>query len=482
MKAFINAFLPPIAVGRKKEILSSPGAFREVPSSGAKPSDIYTPLVRAWHYISTQIYPNPYQLAALNSSTSSKSRAPGLVFENASSNSTEPHTPGLMKPHICCYTRGNQERVRKAPILSRADLGYAELFVEVKPDNALDFFADPSADATSEECGAHDFFTRFPSDQLKRRAERAFGQHIAYALEIQARQHRVHLFSISVAGSCTRLLRWDRSGIIVTESFDILMQPDLLCDFLGRFAFASDYERGHDDSVKTASPQEELLFRDVVAKYVQDQLDISGDDLHRAVAEHYQQGCVYAMCIFAQDSATPAVKRYLVSRSVTSPLHLVGQATRGHWAVQANTERLVFLKDTWRWREEREGTVVADLNAAGVRNVQQFVAQGDVYQYLSVLGKSTSCIICSASFGVSSIATTASSVHHTETDRYDTQSWVCPVRGQQVTVSTHIHYRLILWMVGYPVRRLKGTDELLHSGYDIFQGEFACQLLVALID
>ncbi|OJT04963.1 hypothetical protein TRAPUB_4244 [Trametes pubescens] len=108
------------------------------------------------------------------------------------------------------------------------------------------------------------------------------------------------------------------------------------------------------------------------------------------------------------------------------------------------------MKDTWRWREEREGTVVADLNAAGVRNVQQFVAQGDVYQYLSVLGKT-------------------SSVHHTETDRYDTQSWVCPVRGQQVTVSTHIHYRLILGMVGYPVRRLKGTDELLHSGYDIFQ-------------
>lgn len=388
-------------------------------------------------------------------------------------NSSEPHTPGLMKPHICCYTHDNIDAVRKAPTASRVELGYAELFIEVKPDMALDIFVDPPLDATSEERGTHDFFTRFRDDQLKRRAERAFGQHITYALEIQARQHRVCLFSISVAGSCARLLRWDRSGIIVTESFDILIRPHLLSEFLARFAFASDHKRGHDGSVEAASPQEELLFRDVVTKYVQEQLDIASDDLTRAVAEHYQEGCVYAMRVSTKDPATPAVERYLVSRPVTSPLQLVGRATRGHWAVHANSERLVFLKDTWRRHGEREGTVIADLNAASVRNVPQFVIQGDVYQHPSVPEKSPSCNPFSAVLCISFIATAAPTVQRTETDRYDTQPWVCPIRGAHVSVSTHIHYRLILGTVGYPLRRLKGTDELLHAAYDVFQGQAA---------
>ncbi|KAL1939421.1 hypothetical protein VTO73DRAFT_9977, partial [Trametes versicolor] len=286
VRAFLDAFLPPIPAGREKEVLSSTGAFKRVPPSGAKPADIFTPL-----------------LVALNKSTKLRSRAPGLVFENASINATEPHTPGFMKPHICCYTRGNLSNVHDAPPSSRAELGYAELFIEVKADAALDFFVDPPPQATPEHCDSHDFFARFQNEEIKRRAERAFGQHIAYAMEIQARQHRVHLFSISIAGSCARLLRWDRSGIIVTKSFDILTCPHLLCDFLARFAFASDYERGHDGSVAMASPQEELLFRDVVTTYVQDQLDIAGDDLARAVTEHYQQGCVYAMRMLVEDPA-----------------------------------------------------------------------------------------------------------------------------------------------------------------------------------
>ncbi|KAL1939427.1 hypothetical protein VTO73DRAFT_9983 [Trametes versicolor] len=92
VQRLVDAFLSPIPGGKKKEVLSSKGAFNDVPSSGAKSVDIYKPL-----------------LVALNKSTKLRSRAPGLVFENASINATEPHTPGFMKPHICCYTRGNLE-------------------------------------------------------------------------------------------------------------------------------------------------------------------------------------------------------------------------------------------------------------------------------------------------------------------------------------------------------------------------------------
>ncbi|EIW53539.1 uncharacterized protein TRAVEDRAFT_52667 [Trametes versicolor FP-101664 SS1] len=46
VQGFIDAFLTPIPDG-KKEFLSSKGAFNDVPSSGAKPVDIYTPLLAA---------------------------------------------------------------------------------------------------------------------------------------------------------------------------------------------------------------------------------------------------------------------------------------------------------------------------------------------------------------------------------------------------------------------------------------------------
>ncbi|OJT06873.1 hypothetical protein TRAPUB_2279 [Trametes pubescens] len=316
VQTFLNAFLPSVPVDKEKEVLSSKGAFKEVPSSGSKPSDIYEPL-----------------LVALNRSAKLRSCAPGLVFENTSINSAEPHTPGFMKPHICCYTRRNLDSVHDTPASSRAELGYVELFIEVKPDVALDFFVDPSPETTREDCDTHDFFTRFQNEELKLRAERVFGQHITYAMEIQARQHRVCLFSISMSGSRARILRWDRSGIIITQSFDILTHPELLSEFLARFAFASDHQRGHDMSIGMATQKEEVLFCDVVTKYIKDQLDLVDDALTDAVAKHYQQGCVFAVRMFVDDSSatpsssTPVADRYLVFRPITSPLRLLGRAT-----------------------------------------------------------------------------------------------------------------------------------------------------------
>lgn len=49
VQAFIDAFLPPIPAGREKEVLSSTGAFKRVPPSGAKPADFFTPLVREFY-------------------------------------------------------------------------------------------------------------------------------------------------------------------------------------------------------------------------------------------------------------------------------------------------------------------------------------------------------------------------------------------------------------------------------------------------
>ncbi|KAI0330526.1 hypothetical protein GY45DRAFT_1302931 [Cubamyces sp. BRFM 1775] len=439
VEQFIEEFLPPVPPEHRNEILSSRRAFSTIPHGALTPREIFEPL-----------------LDALNKSTKRKSRAPGLVFENASVRSEQPHEPGFMKPHICCYTAANAEAVRQTPITSRADLGYAELFIEIKPDVFLDFFVDPPSDATAEAIAAHEFVARYGKDKIKARVDRSFGQHIVYTTEILARQHRTFVFSITMAGSTARLCRWDRSGLIVSRSFDIRERPDLLCDFLARFAYASPTKRGHDETVEMATPEEETLFRDTVTQHVQEQLGVEGDALAQAIVEHYEPGHVMVMHVHTVDLQNPdragGTERFLVSRPVTVPLYVSGRCTRGYWAVQLGTGRVVFMKDTWRLPGDQEGTVISGLNAAGVRNVPTVIAHGDVYFKAPPAQKKI----------------TLRGVQHTKTDHYCNKSWACPVLGKKVALSTHIHYRLVVSEAGYGLERFRGTQELLSATYDVF--------------
>ncbi|KAJ2986495.1 hypothetical protein NUW54_g9745 [Trametes sanguinea] len=272
---FIDDFTPPppLSLAKRKRILSSRAAFTGVPSSCATAAEIFEPMI-----------------AALNRSTKHKSRASGLMFENVSARSEHPHALGFMKPHICCYTPKGAESVHQSPISSRAALGYAELFIEVKPDVSLDYFVDPPLAADAEHSASHDFLAKHEDKRTRLRVDRSFGQHIAYVTEIFARQQRVCLYSVSMAGSFARLCRWDRSGLIITRSFEFRVHLELLCEFLARFAYGSSSARGHDTTVNKASSKEEETFRDAITKCVQQQLCVDGDELAKAIREHYSPG------------------------------------------------------------------------------------------------------------------------------------------------------------------------------------------------
>ncbi|KAI0309001.1 hypothetical protein OF83DRAFT_1024807, partial [Amylostereum chailletii] len=60
------------------------------------------------------------------------------------------------------------------------------------------------------------------------------GQMIAYAATQFASQHRVFIFSFLLMGDYARLLRWDRSGVVVTERFNWKTDPTL-AEFFWRF-------------------------------------------------------------------------------------------------------------------------------------------------------------------------------------------------------------------------------------------------------
>ncbi|TFK89719.1 hypothetical protein K466DRAFT_597544 [Polyporus arcularius HHB13444] len=434
VEEFFRQFLAlPQSQQSKEEFApSSRGAFNRVPSDAATAAEIYQPMV-----------------AALNYRTKHKSRCPGLVFQ-VTAPSPYPRKLADMEPHICCYTVANRE----APGLrSRHHLGYAELFIEVKSSPSHDYFVDPPADATQQVRASHEFLAQTQDDAFARRRDRALGQHVSYVTEIFARQYRVFVFSISMSGSRARLFRWDRAGCIVTESFDVRAQPDLMCDFLWRFSKVSASARGHDPTVGVASKKEEALFHASIRTYVETQLQLSdGAELAEAVTEHYVPGHVSAIHVLAQGSAQE-VHRILVSRPVVSPLNLTGRCTRGFWGIDASSGRVVFLKDTWRsYSGRQEGVVIRELDVQGVRNVPLVLVHGDVPDSIPAEERT----LLEHEFQL------------TVTDEYRLDPWTCKLDGQPMDAAKYGHYRLVLGTVGYGLKRLKGTEELLHACLDVF--------------
>ncbi|KAI0635992.1 hypothetical protein C8Q77DRAFT_1053379 [Trametes polyzona] len=435
---FLDTFLPRALprVDTKAEYLNSP--FERVPKSVgdvSQISHIYEPLT-----------------AALNTALRQRTRRPRLVFEATFDRSVKPLHPGYMKPHICCFTPENAHTVRRADPHARAEFGYAELFLNVNPDPSCDIFVDPPADISDDDLQTYEFL-RPPSDcgrdPLSEKTERMFGLHIAFAMEVLARQNRIFLFSVSLCGSFARFFRWDRAGCIVTEAFDIHDYPQLLLEFVHRFSLLSHAQRGHDLTVRVASAKEEALFRDVVRAHVHSQLEVEGEALDKAVTAHYQPGRTSVIQVHSgQASGSKAtVSHYIVSRPVISPLTLMGRGTRGYWAVCRETGRIGFLKDTWRQIcvEQLEGDILQKLNAQGVRNVPIFATHGHVPD--------------SESDG--------SQIQRTLTERYMRETWTCLIDGKDNYIYGRVHYRIVFDTVGYNLKTLRGTEELLSSTYDV---------------
>ena len=328
------------------------------------------------------------QLLAVNAEKDGVRRCPGFTFRNTSIH-PDKYGNASVKPDITCYA---DMHLPSVDILeseySHTDMGASALFVEVKKKHSLDPFRDPIS------IGATLTHFTFAIDSISSKEERdqarkVLGQNALYAAEICARQHRHCCFSISLSGSHTRLMRWDRSGAIATRSFSLHNHPELLCQFLWRFAHISDAQRGYDLTVARGSYKDQKIFLDAVREHVKLQKGIENDVALNAshAHEHYKAGAVSVMTLF---SAMEPPKEFLVSRPLTSPLSVTGRATRAYWAVDRNTHDVVLLKDTWRYivpGAEEEGNVITELNEVGVRNVPTLLFHGYVPSLMEPRGE-----------------------------------------------------------------------------------------------
>ena len=326
------------------------------------------------------------------------------------SSPAEEQGAGWLKPDVMGFS--DNANIPDKSATSAEYMGYAEIFVEVKrsPDN--DFFMDPPENTKHDE---HVFILNPSSLSSKENlqiATKALGQNVAYAAEILARQYRRFLISMSMSGSHMRFFLWDRSGVLVTESFDLHERPEILCKFLWWFSHTSYHARGYDLTLRmSVNEKEEKMFKDAMTKHVKEQLLLCTskedamrlgrnemqvaqymarieDDTKRmieALRDHYQPGSVVAADVFheAQDDegrVETQVERVLISCPVTSPKSVASRGTRGYWTMFADGS-VGFLKDTWRHGGEgfeQEGKTIRYLNEHDVKNVPKALYHGDV--------------------------------------------------------------------------------------------------------
>ncbi|EED78191.1 predicted protein [Postia placenta Mad-698-R] len=83
-------------------------------------------------------------------------------------------------------------------------------------------------------------------------AVKARSQISEYALHLMRSQPRQFCFMVVVAGCYARILRWDRAGTIVSESFEFVKDSFTMVTFLYKYGTMTQEERGFDTSVVEA--------------------------------------------------------------------------------------------------------------------------------------------------------------------------------------------------------------------------------------
>ncbi|KAI0739918.1 hypothetical protein C8Q80DRAFT_1241018 [Daedaleopsis nitida] len=263
------------------------------------------------------------------------------------------------------------------------------------------------------------------------------GQLMSYSKHTFACQHRTQLFQMLINGQEYRAMRWDRSGVIVTDNVnyvDDIAGTRLLLEFLYGFSQLSDAAQGLDHTAVRVKPGSCAWMRMEALKFYQGDVDqkersrVTRDDfpanfafpedtLNAPVSPLFEDGLLHhnpcAACDPSTDHQSTALRpdplpvwkymralfydslgynypryqitvgnrKYLVGKPIFEASGMVSRATRGYIALEWSTQRFVFLKDAWRpfyVGVDREGDVLSTLNKAEVPHVPTLIAHEDV--------------------------------------------------------------------------------------------------------
>ena len=260
------------------------------------------------------------------------------------------------------------------------------------------------------------------------------GQLMSYSERLFSYQHRSAVFFLLVNSDKFRVMRWDRSGVVVTEAIDYVGTIEgtkALLEVMYAFTKLRRALQGIDTSAARlaenscgwqrmdflAQPDlndlnsEEVWFDGPIHEvfWNEEFATTFGCLTGRSNARmHYDPICrcsghknplpvipvlshVRQMFCNSLVEGFPRYRlmvdgqEYLVGRHVFLGSGMIGRGTRGYVALEWKTQRFVFLKDCWRPGYEGvevEGAILSELNQQDVANVPTVVRYGDVHDSL----------------------------------------------------------------------------------------------------
>ncbi|RPD53828.1 hypothetical protein L227DRAFT_512696, partial [Lentinus tigrinus ALCF2SS1-6] len=257
------------------------------------------------------------------------------------------------------------------------------------------------------------------------------GQIMSYAERLFSYQHRSAIFFLLVNSDMFRVMRWDRSGVVVSEAVDYVGSIEgtkALLEVTYAFTKLSRMMRGVDTtSARLVEGSCGWKRMDLLAQPSPHDLDSAEAWIDGPIHEVFRDEEVAATfgCLTGKSDARlhhdptclcsghkkplPVVpvlshirqmfhdslvegfpryrlmvdgEEYLVAKHVFLGFGMVGRGTRGYVALEWKTQRFVFLKDCWRpgyKGVEMEGEILSKLNKAGAVHVPTVVRYGDVF-------------------------------------------------------------------------------------------------------
>ena len=185
-----------------------------------------------------------------------------------------------------------------------------------------------------------------------------------------------------------RSVRWDRAGAIVTKKFDYTRTPQILADFIWRYAHLSREQRGWDPTASAlsddAGQQQAQLFTEAMERFLYPEEETARviEAADRTLKTKNSRFPLWRIAVKNTLSSEPAT--LIVGRPFAGDATDVvcGRFTRAYLAYHVEADRVVFLKDGWREAEAFLGLPEADtyaaLRAHGVPHLPVVIAAGDV--------------------------------------------------------------------------------------------------------
>ncbi|KAI0641260.1 hypothetical protein C8Q79DRAFT_332139 [Trametes meyenii] len=338
---FMEYYVPPVTEKRNENLSN---ILKGVPVASGRETAMYTPIVNAL---------NKNKICSDFTFVSTHTRG-------------DPSETSKEAPDIGLYPKDRAPRASQGPDghpqAPATDWSFVELCIECKTGS--DPFNDREPDFVSK------------SDEGKK----ILGQILSYIELMFRRQQRMCIFLVLILGKMCRIIRFDRSGAVVTQAFNYKTNGGVLIEFLWRYARWDRSTRGHDPSATLILPGSELAEA-MVARAKKDKDPKKEEDYVRqlfqeSLDKHWSWWKLRVDC-------KGDARHFVVGKPNFIAPGVAGRGTRGFVALdEANLNGpFYYLKDAWRVSSrhiDKEGTTLCYLNKKDVPYVPMLECHGDV--------------------------------------------------------------------------------------------------------